>query len=61
VAAACCGLGAVAGLVWDRRALATQRLRVVVDVYAEREIAREMSRRAGVSRLGGEAGRHIAA
>jgi hypothetical protein len=61
VAISCFGLGAIAGLVWDSRARATCRLRTAVDLYAEREIAREMSRRAGASRMGREAGRHIAA
>jgi hypothetical protein len=61
VVASCFGSGAVLGLAWHSRVRAMQRLRVAVDVYAEREIAREMTRRAGASGMFDEPGRHIAA
>jgi hypothetical protein len=37
--------GAVVGLVWDSRARTARRLHAVLDLYAEREIARETRRR----------------
>jgi hypothetical protein len=45
------GLSAVVGLVCDWRVRATQRLHAVLDIYAERELARDMRRRAAVRTL----------
>jgi len=43
------GVGAVMGLVRDSRVRARRRLHSALDIYAEREIARELARRAADS------------
>ncbi len=46
------GAGALIGVIWDTRLRANRRLLAVADVYAEREIAREMKRPVGVGGRG---------
>jgi hypothetical protein len=51
VAASCFGIGALVGLVFQARARSMRRLRIALDLYAEREMAREPSRRIAAHQL----------